>query len=72
MICGLLQSLEQPSLQVTEAWTEKELQSEGAAQQVLGVAWGLLCRLAGRDGHRAAGGLVSPCKGPVGGLKSSL
>lgn len=37
MICGLLQSLEQPSLQVTEAWTEKELQSEGAAQHVLGL-----------------------------------
>lgn len=48
--------------------------SEGTAQQVwaAGGAWGLLHRLAGRDGLRAAGGLVSPCEGPVGGLKSSL
>lgn len=37
-----------------------------------GGAWGFLHRLPGRDGLRAAGGLVSPCKGPVGGLKSSL
>lgn len=37
-----------------------------------GGTWGLLHRLAGRDGLRAAGGLVSPCEGPVGGLKSSL
>lgn len=48
--------------------------SEGTAQQVwaAGGAWGLLHRLAGRDGLRAAGGLVSPCEGPVGGLRSSL